>query len=461
MRIFFINRLYAVLLFSVLMPLLLSGCLKGFFGWGKSGMTPENGEFTLPTEKVETVNKPPGEKPAREKKMNEAFPPAEEKFPPRLLNPQYPESLMPPAPPALRPHSGHLPDTASARREATAIPPPDFSYRDALLTEDTAWNGEVLIQGGLTIAPQATLTVKSGTVVRFKGSAGEGAQHGVLVVQGRIIVSGGVDKPVIFRSLYENAATGDWQGIVLLSSGKKNLIENCRVEGAETGIDASFSSVTMRNTFCDRCRTGVRMQDSFAVMTGGGAVGCGSGLISYDCEVDIRSADFFGNRLGIFAARTSLSLADSRITDNNLLALAADACRLNISGNGFTANGSGLSLISCEGSVAANRIAKNAFYGLVLTNSRVKVNANEIAQNTRVGLRIDDGKAIAWGNALFANGDYDLYNAGTEEFRAIGNWWGDSTSDTAVRIYDRRNDETLGRVLYLPVLRTRPVLNMP
>jgi hypothetical protein len=89
--------------------------------------------------------------------------------------------------------------------------------------------------------------------------------------------------------------------------------------------------------------------------------------------------------------------------------------------------------------------------------SRIKVNANEIAQNARVGLRIDDGKGIAWGNALFANGDYDLYNAGTEEFRAIGNWWGDATSDIARRIYDRRMNNTLGRVLYLPVLTAKPL----
>jgi hypothetical protein len=248
---------------------------------------------------------------------------------------------------------------------------------------------------------------------------------------------------------------------VLLSSGKKNLIENCRVEGAETGFDASFSTVTMKNTFCGRCRTGVRMQDSVVVMTGGGAGECGCGLILYDCEADIRSADFFGNRLGIYAARTSLSLAGSRLTGNNLLALAADSCRLNIAGNGFTGNGSGLSLTGCEGSVSANRIANNAVYGLVLSRSRVKVNANEIELNARVGLRIEDGKGLAWGNALFANGDYDLYNAGTEEFRAIGNWWGDATTEFAGRIYDRRMDGALGRVLYLPVLRTRPVLNMP
>lgn len=461
MRIFFINRLYAVLLFSVLLPVLLSGCLKGVLGWRNSDMTPEADKVPVSTNKVEAVRELPAKNSAQEKEMSEAFPLDVEKLPHPLLNPQSPESLMPLLPSSPRLHSGspQEPAPASALREASAIPS-DFSYRDAMLTEDTSWHGEVLIEGGVTIAPQATLTVQSGTVIRFKGSTDSGAK-GVLVIQGRIMVNGGVDKPVIFTSLYENAATGDWQGIVLLSSGKKNVIENCRVEGAETGFDASFSKITMKNSFFNRCRTGVRMQDSFAVMNGGGAGGCGSGLILYDCEADIRSADFLDNRLGIYTARTSLSLTDSRLTHNDQLALTADACKLNITGNSFSANGSGLNLTGCEGTVAANRIANNSVYGLVLTRSRVKVNANEIELNARVGLRIEDGKGIAWGNALFANGDYDLYNAGTEEFRAIGNWWGNATSDVAGRIYDRRADETLGRVLYLPVLRTRPLTAAP
>jgi hypothetical protein len=89
------------------------------------------------------------------------------------------------------------------------------------------------------------------------------------------------------------------------------------------------------------------------------------------------------------------------------------------------------------------------------------VHGNEIIRNGKVGLRIEDGKGIAWGNSLFANGEYDLYNDGGEEFRAIENWWGDAVSDIERRIFDRRMDDCRGRVLYIPVLRTRPLLNTP
>ena len=283
------------------------------------------------------------------------------------------------------------------------------------------------------------------------------APHGVLMVQGRIVVNGTANKPAIFSAFDENGAAAGWQGIVLMGSGKKNLIEHCRVEGAETGLDASFSNVTLKNAFFGRCRTGVRMQDSLAVMSGSAFGECGSGLVLYDCEADIRSADFYGNRLGIFAARSSLALSDSRLSGNNLLALKADSCRLGISGNGFIANGSGLCLVASEGAVTANRIAQSAAYGLILTQSRVKVSANDIERNSRVGLLVEDGKGVAWGNLLFANGGYDLYNGGTEDFRAIGNWWGGAVADPAGRIYDRNLDDRRGRVLYLPILQTRPL----
>jgi hypothetical protein len=184
-------------------------------------------------------------------------------------------------------------------------------------------------------------------------------------------------------------------------------------------------------------------------------------MIIYDSEADIRAADFFGNRLGIFAVRTSLSLAGSKLTGNNLLALKTDKCRLIINGNSFTANGNGLGLVESEGDVSGNRITQNATYGLVLARSRVKVHGNEIIRNGKVGLRIEDGKGIAWGNSLFANGDYDLYNDGIEEFRAIENWWGDAISDIERRIFDRQMDDCRGRVLYIPVLQTKPVLNTP
>ncbi len=457
MRIDSIIRFSVYLLLSFLTPLLLSGCFQEFFGWGKNAPSAETDRISLAAEEGKQDNRElSAEKPATDSKI---FEPAEDQSFTGQNRPQPPETSMPPASSTTLPNNGPAPVLSPSGRRESTIRPPDYSYQNARLTEDTAWHGEVLIEGGLTVSPQTTLTVKNGTIVRFRGST-DGA-HASLVIQGRLVVNGSADRPVIFRSLFEGAETGDWQGIVLLASGKKNLIENCRVEGAETGLDASFSTITLKNTAFNRCRSGARVQDCIVVMSGGGASECGTGMIFYDSEADIRSAGFFGNRMGVLAARTSLALGEAKFTGNNSQALFAEQCRLNIAGNSFTANGSGLNIIGSEGTVSGNRIAKNTVNGLLLAQSRMQVKANEVERNAKAGIRVEDGKAIAWGNAIFANGEYDLYNAGTEEFRAIGNWWGDDGTNVAGRIYDRRTDESRGRVLYLPVLQKRPILDMP
>jgi hypothetical protein len=459
MRKNFTNRVYPALLFLLLLSLLLSGCQQGFFHIFSSNADREKVAIDNPRKEEKDIQLVT---PVRETTAPEPTLSYEEKILSQIINLQNPESLTPLASQAQSPfRNSAVADGAQTARSEVGRGAIDLSYRDALLTEDTNWQGVVLIEGGVTIAPQATLTVNSGTIVRFRKSAGSDA-NSALLVQGRIVVNGTVDRPVLFTSTYRDVSNGDWQGIVLTGSGKKNLLEHCRVEGAETGVDASYSKVTLKNAIFSRCRTGARLQDTLVVMAGVGAGECGAGLILYDCEADIRTANIFGNQVGVFAARSSLSLAESTFAGNNLLAMSADTCRISIAGSSFTANGSALTLIGCEGSVSSNRIAKNAVFGMVLMRSRVKVSGNEIEGNGKVGLRTEDGKGVAWGNALFANGDYDLYNNGIEEFRAIGNWWGTAaTPDIAARIYDRSRDESRGRVLYFPPLQKRPESPLP
>lgn len=447
------------LLLICVLPLSLSGCLRDFLGGEKNVLSPEiikvKGRIDTPKEPVKEIQNQP---PAAEENKSTGCPPVEERFLPQQLNPLSPECLMPVPPPKPRPLSDPPHSLAAPARRKMAIGTPDFSYHDAMITEDTTWHGVVLIEGGLTVAPQATLTIQAGTVVRFC-SASAAAHRGVLAVQGRIVVNGAKDRPVIFTSMFKDPAAGDWQGIVLLGSGKKNLFGHSRVEGAEIGLDASFSTVTLNEVFFRKSCSGARMQDSFAIMTDGGACGCRDGMAFYDCEVNIRTAVFSDNRQGVFASRTSLVLAGARFASNDQQALVADSCRLRIAGNSFIGNGSGLSLVGSEGTVTANRIEKNTVNGLVLAQSRIKVHGNAIEQNGKAGLRVEDGKGIAWGNVLAANGEYDLYNAGSEEFRAIGNWWGgDAVPDVGRRIYDRQMDGARGRVLYFPQLLKRPLL---
>lgn len=464
----FIN-IWVQRLVPVVALLVLAGCGKGLVG-GQL-LSPEIIKVTVPTETVKpTIKETPPEKPAENAAGDKTtgsstkVPPAvEEKLLPKKLNPESPQELMPvppPAPPEPAPPQSKQESPAGEFQPRNAVPlsgPPDFSYRDETLTEDVTWHGVVVVEGNVTIAPQTTLTIEAGTVIRFRTSPADGGSGGVLLVQGRIQANGSNEKPVLFASNFEEPQAGDWQGIVLLASEKKNLLDHCRVEGAETGLDASFAHITMKNTFFVKCRTGARLQDSILAMSGSGASNCAIGLFLSDCEADIRDADFSSNHKGVSVVRTSLYLTGSTMYGNDFEAMAAENSKVKIVGNSFTLNGSGASLTRCEGGVSLNRILKNTDYGLLLARSRVKVNGNEIAQNGKIGMQVEEGNSVAWGNILFANGSYDLYNAGKGEVRAIGNWWGEgSLAGIGKRIYDQRMDNKLGRVLYLPVLKERP-----
>ncbi|AJE03024.1 right-handed parallel beta-helix repeat-containing protein [Geobacter pickeringii] len=440
---------------------LFSGCgmLHGL--WGKGAVAPP-----APT-KIEG----PAEKGARP-----VFPPvvsssvASPKQAAQNDSPQH--GLSPTTPPAPASETAAAPQAKPFRAPeraplpgATRIAPPVAVspnvpvYRDTVLTEDTVWRGEVVVEGSVTVSPQTTLTVEPGAVVRFRRtSAGIGAGP-LLLVQGRLVARGSADSPVRFTSFFPEPQAGDWEGIVLLGSEKKNALEHTRIEGAAVGIDALYSTLSVRDGGIYSCGTGGRFQDSIVSVSGGEVAGCDVGVEFAESEADIRDASFGRNRAGIVLRGGSLNLEGVSAAANDRFGLAAVGGRIRVERSIFDRNGTGLVLDGCEGGVSRGRMAGNREFGIVLTRSRVKVVANEIADNEAVGLRVDDGKGVAWGNVFARNGRYDLYNAGSEEFRAMANWWGeDSPVAVGKRVFGAADEPGRGRVLLAPVLRVKPLL---
>jgi hypothetical protein len=335
---------------------------------------------------------------------------------------------------------------ADAVRRAEAELRPGVVYGDQVLTEDTVWRGEVLVEGVLVVAPQATLTVEPGSVVRFRRRS---AQAPLLVVQGRLVATGTRETPVSFTSNFTAPAAGDWQGIMLLGSEKKNVLENCRVEGAEVGVDALYSSVSLKAVRAERCGTGMRFQDALVTLDGGGALECGTGVRLADSEATLRGLSVTGSRQGLSALRSSIYLVDGNLSGNAAAGFFADSCRVKLQGCVLSGNGSGATLLSGEGSIGSSRLVKNREFGLSLAGARVKVSGNVISGNGNNGVVVADGSAAAWDNAIFGNAGYDLYHSGFDEFRAPANWWGGGQP----KVYDNNGR---GRVLYAPMLNARP-----
>jgi hypothetical protein len=329
-------------------------------------------------------------------------------------------------------------------------------YQSSVLTEDVTLSGKVLITGVVTIAPQATLRIQPGTTLSFAPDQ-SGQQYGALVIQGRIEAVGTADALIIFKGATSDKSKDSWRGILALGSEKNNHFEYCRVEGATVGLDSIFSTISLKNTVFLSCRTGARLQGSLFQALGGGVSGSDRGYVLHDSESFLRDITCTDNITGVALSRGSLSVHGSSFAGNAASALDAVDSKIKISGAVFSRNGTGLALTGTEGSVANCKIRENREYGLQLVHARVKIFANQIYMNTGIGLMADSGSSAAWGNNISLNGLYDFYHAGSEDFCAIGNWWGAQPGKSPKRrIFDKAADQKSGTVLTFPELTSLP-----
>jgi len=331
-----------------------------------------------------------------------------------------------------------------------------ISYHNNVLTEDVTWRGRVLVAGVLTIAPQATVNIEPGTVISFIPSP-NGYQLGALLVKGRIAAVGTADKQILFKAATSDISPDTWQGIIVLGSEKINVFEYCRIEGATVGLDSIFSTVSLKNTVIHTCRTGARLQNSLFQAMGGGVSGSDVGYALLDSESYLRNVSCTGNIMGVSLSRGSLRVKGSSFSGNTARALDAIDSKVKITGAVFSKNGTGIALAGSEGAIETSKFVENREYGLQLANSRMKIFNNLIFMNTGIGIMSDTAGSAAWGNNISRNGLYDFYNAGSEEFRAIANWWGaPAGKGQKRRIFDKAVDSSRGSVLTSPELPAPP-----
>ncbi|MBI2353643.1 MAG: right-handed parallel beta-helix repeat-containing protein [Deltaproteobacteria bacterium] len=349
----------------------------------------------------------------------------------------------------LMPAGGNALDAQPAPRDRGAVVTRgDISYENVTITEDVTWRGTVLVRGGVVIAPQATLRIEPGTVVRFMRSVIT-RQSPRLVVMGRLQCNGTADKPVLLAPNFAEAARGDWGGVLLLSSEKRNLLEHCRIEGAETAIEARFSTFSAKGVTIAGAGTGLLLRDSTATLATLGVSACGTGLESHDSEIELREGTLTENRQGIVAHRSALALARVDISGSDRQGILADECRIRFNSCELAGNGVGALLTGGEGQILLSRFVRNRDVGLQLAGARIKVQRCLFADNLGDGMRVEDGRGVVWASVFSGNGGYNLASTGRETISAVQNWWG-SNDEAAIAA------KLLGAVVFAPWLAERP-----
>ena len=354
------------------------------------------------------------------------------------------------------PASDFSADRARNRERLPVVTQGDISYENSTLTEDVNWRGTVLIRGWLVIASKATVRIEPGTVVRFMKSPIL-RQAPVLVVQGRIQCNGTPDSPVLFTSNFSEVAKGDWGGILLLSSGKRNQFENIRIEGAITGIEAHFSTLVVKGAMITRSTTGMLLRDGTSTLTSVTVNGCETGIESHDSEVELRESSLVDNRRGVVAHNSTLVLLSVSVRNSIDQGVIADQCRIRFSSCDLSDNGGGTRISGGEGQISETRFTRNRGAGLHLSGARIRIHRSLFAETVGDGIRMDDGRSVIWNCIFSGNSGYNLVNAGQDEISAVQNWWGSNQEDAiCAKLSGISQDVRKGRITIAPWLQEKP-----
>lgn len=330
-------------------------------------------------------------------------------------------------------------------------------YDGAVLTEDVTWRGSILVRGFVLVAPQATLRIDPGTVVRFAATAAQ--QLPSLVVQGRLHAAGTPERPIVLISDRAKPARGSWGGVVLLSTEKRNLLEHCRIEYAETGIDVRFSTVSLKGVSIVQAQTALLSHDGVVQMTGGTVSDSETGIAIYNSEFDGRDMTVASCQRGCVLNKSAVVLSSLKISNNRQTGLEADECRIKITGSEFSGNAFGARINGGEGQIVISRFQQNRQTALHLVGSRIKIQRCLFAENSQDALRTEDGRALLLNNAFTSNGGFNLYNAGREVVGARQNWWGAAEQLLiGQKIHDAARDKNSGAVQIFPWLIEKPPL---
>lgn len=317
---------------------------------------------------------------------------------------------------------------------------PTMTLHAQLLSVDSEWRGAVLVDGGITIAPAATLTIQPGTIVRFANGAG-------LHVLGRIVIQGSAANPVRLTSLFREPQASDWGGIILSGSEKRNLMEHVMIEGAETAIFARFSNLTSHHVVISNSSVAYRLQSALATIAHGEIAVAVTAVAAARSELFIEKSTVSGGQSGIIATASAVEARDLTVSSCRLTALVAIDSQLQLEKCSLSVCQSALQISRSTGQVRDSSFNDNRETGVIIAASHLRFAGNRLSNN-RVGLQLDDNLAALWGNVVSNNSSYNLIYLGEESLFAGGNSFGGSTAaELDNKIFSKRP----GAVQLVPV----------
>ncbi|MDD2366144.1 MAG: right-handed parallel beta-helix repeat-containing protein [Desulfuromonadaceae bacterium] len=330
-------------------------------------------------------------------------------------------------------------------------------YDSAILKEDVTWRGTVLVRGSVVVAPHSTLRIEPGTVIRF--AAATESRLSNLVIQGRLHAAGTVERPVVFTSEFSKMSRAAWGGLVFISTAKRNVIEQSRIENVDVGIDVRFSTITLKGVSILHAETAFSSQDGVVQAEDFRISGSETGALIFDSEFEGKNISVDSCKDGLIFNRSAFVLVSPKLLNNKRFGINSTESRVKITDGEFAANAVGAQLKGGEGQIFMSAFLQNRDTALHLNDARIRIERCLFSENKKDALRVEDGRSLLFNNAFSANTGFNLYNAGNEVVSARQNWWGGGDRDFIYgKIYDAAKNKNSGVVQIYPWLNEKPQL---
>lgn len=273
--------------------------------------------------------------------------------------------------------------------------------RGGPLFRDEIWSGDILVTETVMVPKGVTLTIKPGTIVKFKHCRDyKGTCHRVsLAVEGGILKAIGTPTQQIwFTSDAQDPRNGDWEAISIDNSKNENILKYAIVEYAQLGINFWTSSGTVSNSILrwinSEC---IYMERSNPLIEYNFIYNCGYNGIAmeqFNYDVKIRYNKIFDNlyNTGIHGEATKVEIEGNIIKNNRLGITFDDFSEAVIKNNLIEGNKEeGIRLLNgCKGEVYSNIIKKSKTgIACAMGESRLTVYNNDISGN-QVDYQIDN-----------------------------------------------------------------------
>ncbi|HUU30387.1 MAG TPA: PQQ-binding-like beta-propeller repeat protein [archaeon] len=270
---------------------------------------------------------------------------------------------------------------------------------------DATWtvaNSPYIVDSNIVVFPGCTLTIEPGVTVKFKDTTS-------LEVRGKLYAVGRQANHIVFTSFSSSPVAGSWYGVW----GGEEIIQYCEFFYAQNALQGGSNTsinnckfVQNINALSNGTAVSCIFENNSIAMNGNAAYNCTFTNNVYGCNaVNIYNCTFTGQTGN--AVNGASSVENCTITGNNI----------GIEGLGRATN---------------NSITGNAI-GIILYGG---VSGNSINFNN-----------------IYNNSLYNIKNASNSNIDLSNNWWGTTNpAEIEAKIYDAKDDISLGLVSYVPFL---------